>query len=681
MSPPLTSLDDLDGVGPQLAAALRSHFKGDTKALDAARRSDVAALAQVPGISERKAIDLIRQVQGLGGADRFLATAAARKVHDELIERIASFAATAHGRNRLRLLAPLPTQAEAERSAQAVMRHKAMVAGLDRDEVRRLLRKVRDPATPQPRFEPTRMVLCETEEIQERLLRLDLQRWAAVGGQRDLEQAAEYDLVLFLYDEGMDLNGLENVVEVPGTAPPEAIAPEATVAWFAANHEPVAAAASLAQMLGRPTKAAEALEVLATAQQAQATPVQLRAHVEALRPVLDARLKQRLATISVTGAELMESLGRRIPAPVQKAIDEVLAEGRKELSQATGCNVQPFLPTAPITVDDEELGKVERQLQTRGRIEGFNALCRAAKRLAALRPAVEAELKAWQAFDVDFALGCFAHRFSLEPARFGVALALEDSIHLDLAEAEGAQRIAYHVGREENVALLTGANSGGKTTLLEHMAQLAILARLGLPVVGRVEVPWVEELHYVTARRSLDAGAFESFLRGFMPLAMPGPRRLVLADEVESVTELEAAGRILGFFLDRIATGDSLAVLVSHMAPQILQHCHAPVRVDGIEATGLDEENRLVVDRMPRMGVLARSTPEFIVQRLAATTKGAERELYGELLAAFRNPPPAEPRIARISRTRGSVPPVEPVVSVGVDEGKTPKPGRVSATA
>ncbi|HEX2065804.1 MAG TPA: hypothetical protein VHI93_03230, partial [Candidatus Thermoplasmatota archaeon] len=529
----------------------------------------------------------------------------------------------------------------AERSAHAVMAYRQMVAGLDRDEVRRLLRKVRDPVLPPPRFEPTRLVLCETDEAQERLERLGLHRWASVGGRQDLGRAAEHELVLFLYEDGMDLEGLENVLELPANAPPEAIVPEASVAWFAANREAIAAVAGLASALGRPTKAAEALEALAAAQQAQATPVQLRAHVEALRPVLDARLRQRLAAVSVSGAELMESLGRRIPAAVQKAIDEVLAEGRRELAQATGCSLQAFLPDAPLAIDEEELGRVERQLQARSRIEAFQALSRAARRLAALRPAVEAELQAWQAFDVEFALGCFAHQFSLQPARFGPALALEDSLHLDLLEAPGAQRIAYHIGREETVALLTGANSGGKTTLLEHMAQLVILARLGLPVPGRVEVPWVEELHYVTARRSLDAGAFESFLRGFLPLAMPGPRRLVLADEVESVTELEAAGRILGFFLDRIATSDSLAVVVSHMAPQILQHCRAPVRVDGIEATGLDADNRLIVDRMPRMGFLARSTPEFIVQRLAATAKGPERELFGELLAAFRaNPHP-----------------------------------------
>lgn len=656
----LQALDTLDGIGPHLADALRAHFKGDARALAAARRSDVAALAQVPGISERKALDLIRQVQGLPTSDTFLATPAARKVHDELVERVASFAVTAHGRNRLRLLAPLATQAEAERHARAVMQHKRTVEALDRDEVRRLLRKVRDPVTPPPRFEPTRMVLCETDEIQERLLRLDLQRWAAIGGVRDLEQAAEHDLVLFLYEDGMDLNGVDNVLELPANAPPEAIAPEAVLAWFTANRDPLHAIHSLAAMLGRASKAPEALQILDAARQSQTTPVQLRKEVESLRVRLDARLRERLAAISLTGADLIDSLGRHMPAVVQKAIDEVLAEARRDLAAATGCNLQPFLPKAPLELDEEEVAKAERALQARGTMEAFHALARAAKALAVLRPAIEQEIGAWQAFDIEFALGSFAHRFDLRPARFGPALALQDSIHLDLAEAEGAQRIAYHIGREETVALLTGANSGGKTTLLEHMAQLAILARLGLPVVGDVEVPWVEELHYVTARRSLDAGAFEAFLRGFMPLAMPGPRRLVLADEVESVTELEAAGRILGFFLDRIATGESLAVVVSHMAPHILAHCHAPVRIDGIEATGLDADNRLVVDRMPRMGVLARSTPEFIVQRLAATTKGAERAMYGELLAVFRAAP-------------------APVVDLR-PRGKGTKAGRVSPT-
>ncbi|HJQ93969.1 MAG TPA: hypothetical protein VJ874_06790, partial [Candidatus Thermoplasmatota archaeon] len=291
------------------------------------------------------------------------------------------------------------------------------------------------------------------------------------------------------------------------------------------------------------------------------------------------------------------------------------------------------------------------RIETVGRIEAFQAQVRLARRLEALRPALEQEAEGWLSFDADFALGCFALENGLHAASFGDDLSFDSSLHLGLAATPGMQRIAYRLGGPHPVALLTGANSGGKTTLLEHVGQLVLMARLGLPVVGEgVRVPWVDELHYVTARRSLDAGAFESFLRTFLPVVHGGRRRLVLADEVEAVTELEAAGRILGFVVDRLARDcpGSLAMVVSHMAPQVLRHVslgsrpgEGQVRVDGIEATGLDDEWRLVVDRTPRMGHFARSTPELIVQRLAATMKGPDKRLYEDLLGLFR--PDARP--------------------------------------
>lgn len=290
-----------------------------------------------------------------------------------------------------------------------------------------------------------------------------------------------------------------------------------------------------------------------------------------------------------------------------------------------------------MAIDDAEVSRVSSRIETRGRLEAFQAAVKRAKRLAAVRPAVEAELQRWLEFDADFALGCFALEHGLRPARIAGHLEFASSVHLSLAASAQAQRIAYRLGPEDNVALLTGANSGGKTTLLEHIAQLVIMARLGLPVVGPdVTVPWVEELHYVTSRRSLDAGAFESFLRSFLPVALGDKTRLVLADEVESVTELEAAGRILGFFIDRLSRSPtSLAVVVSHMASEVLRHTTTPVRVDGIEATGLDDEFRLLVNRSPVMGRFARSTPELILQRLAATTKGPHQALFKDLLGRF----------------------------------------------
>jgi DNA mismatch repair protein MutS2 len=57
-----------------------------------------------------------------------------------------------------------------------------------------------------------------------------------------------------------------------------------------------------------------------------------------------------------------------------------------------------------------------------------------------------------------------------------------------------------------------------------------------------------------------------------------------------------------------------------------------PLRIDGIEARGLDENLELVVDRTPRFGTLARSTPELIVERLSKLTKGPKKAVYEKIL-------------------------------------------------
>jgi len=632
------SLEELDGVGPQLAEALRKRFRGDAGVLQAARRLDVAGLCAVDGVSERKAVDLIRQVLGLDrrGHD-FLATAPARKLHDDVLERILAHASTAAGKNRLRLLGPLPTPEEAAAHAAAVMRHKEAAAALDRDAVRAALRRLDRLRPPAPRQDPTAIAVCADDDAYERLLALGAHQWVTLGGRRDLERAAGFDLALFV-GEG-DTEGMDNVLELPETAGLPEVAPHAVLAWASHNRAALESCSRLAGLTGKPSKAAEALALLDEATRTATSPADLRKHAEAIAKEVDAELKAQVATLQLSGKDVLDALGRRIPAPLQAALDAALAEARRRLRERTGHDAQPFAAAFPFAVDDEELERIERRIATRGRIEAHQAQVRAARRLDALRPALEAECEAWLAFDADFALGCFALENGLHPARIADHLEFAASVHLDLAARPDAQRIAYRLGGADPVVLLTGANSGGKTTLLEHVGQLALMARLGLPVVGEgVTVPWVDELHYVTARRSLDAGAFESFLRTFLPVVHGGRRRLVLADEVEAVTELDAASRILGFVVDRLARGSgSLAIVVSHMAEAVLRRTTAPVRVDGIEATGLDADWNLVVDRTPRMGRLARSTPELIVQRLAATAKGPDQVLYENLLGLFRD--------------------------------------------
>lgn len=69
------------------------------------------------------------------------------------------------------------------------------------------------------------------------------------------------------------------------------------------------------------------------------------------------------------------------------------------------------------------------------------------------------------------------------------------------------------------------------------------------------------------------------------------------------------------------------------MAREIIKY--APVRVDGIEAKGLDDEYNLLVDRTPRMNYLARSTPELILKMIHSRSEGKLKEVYGKILEKF----------------------------------------------
>ena len=98
--------------------------------------------------------------------------------------------------------------------------------------------------------------------------------------------------------------------------------------------------------------------------------------------------------------------------------------------------------------------------------------------------------------------------------------------------------------------LLTGANSGGKTTLLETLAQISIMTQMGLPVCAyEARVQIVDEVYFFSKKRSLDAGAFESFLNTFMPIVTLETDKLILLDELEAITELEAAVKIIASFM------------------------------------------------------------------------------------------------------------------------------------
>ena len=160
------------------------------------------------------------------------------------------------------------------------------------------------------------------------------------------------------------------------------------------------------------------------------------------------------------------------------------------------------------------------------------------------------------------------------------------------------------------------------------------MAQMGLPVCAEeATVKLIDEVYFFSKKRSLDAGAFESFLNTFMPVVITDTHKLVLLDELEAITELEAAVKIIASFIDLIKDSNSYAVIVTHMAPEIMKYIQ--IRVDGIEAKGLDDNYNLIVDRTPKMNYLAKSTPELILRMIYQKSDGKLKDIYGQILEKF----------------------------------------------
>jgi hypothetical protein len=73
-------------------------------------------------------------------------------------------------------------------------------------------------------------------------------------------------------------------------------------------------------------------------------------------------------------------------------------------------------------------------------------------------------------------------------------------------------------------------------------------------------------------------------------------------------------------------------IFVSHLAEDIIQLARVPIRVDGIEATGLDPQLNLMVNRSPEFGKIAKSTPELIVERLYRSSKDRRKAIFERIL-------------------------------------------------
>lgn len=338
--------------------------------------------------------------------------------------------------------------------------------------------------------------------------------------------------------------------------------------------------------------------------------------VETALEVINEDIGENIKNMTISGEVMMKMLGEG------KISDEILVFIREAIERS-GMPEHIFNIGIPVSIDYKEL---EAQIKIQSANE-FSDVAERIKRNASKLKGIPDILRRLEAEILveDFCLGIsdylkYSDLSDLSFPSVGKELLMEDGVNLFL---KGAQPISFVLNNETRCSILTGANSGGKTTLLEHLLQNISLFRMGLPVRGVFSCPFFEEVYYFAKTKgSTSKGAFETLLSqmaniGDGKLGLEENNILILADEIEAVTEPGVAGKIIGATAEYFVGKGCFVILATHLGAEIAKALPKGARVDGIEASGLDENFNLIVNHNPVLGRIASSTPELIVERMA----------------------------------------------------------------
>ncbi|PSP87790.1 DNA mismatch repair protein [Halobacteriales archaeon QS_4_66_20] len=564
-------LEDYWGIGPKSRDLLADEL-GVEAAIEAIESADVRTLTGA-GLPRGRATRILRHAHG-GEAMDLLATGDARQVYKQLLELLGDYAVSADAADRIRILTPLSSEAAMIERLDDVMEARESWAAL-------------------------------TDEEQTAVLTAFEQYDDAGGGDRAAVNAA-----LRLRENGFDSGVFSPLADLDPDDLEDAMA---ALSGLEGDGDRVGA--------GAEDRLDALRDQLGSVEDAAATPENLLEEVQQGARGTD---------------ELQEELARVVTRETGVDVAQV-----REAMPADATDARDFVAGTMRTLASDLRGEVdEREAEVAAELSAA---------LDRTQAEIDAAVTAVDEIAVSISLARFALAFDLVRPTFvekdvcGVVEAR--NLFLDAADEE-VQPITYAIGDHglpvsspnepptgDRVAVLTGANSGGKTTLLETLCQVQLLAQMGLPVPARrAHVGPVETIVFHRRHASFNAGVLESTLRSVIPPVSAGGKTLMLVDEFEAITEPGSAADLLHGLVQLTVEREALGVFVTHLADD-LEPLPAAARTDGIFAEGLTTELELEVDYQPRFETVGRSTPEFIVSRLVADAADRSARAGYETLA------------------------------------------------
>ena len=574
-------LKALPGVGAGLARKLTDHFGTEDKVLQLLADGQTEVIAEVEGVSQKRADSLARSFNGM---EDFLATPESIRLHKELVASIANHAVNASTRSRLRSLMPVKDiESRREIIAQAM-------------ECDFIIEGLRIPSEVDGNYD---RVVVSKNPIDE------LKRFCRVLTPSEQETWKDYKVfksVTWVGPEGPPQTP-EGWLVLPESASIEMILPEKCVGWFEHNRESLELLTNLPEGNGfyshfnqiRMPQLRELLDEMANEADAEAI-ADVRDKLWPMAKELEKRIHDEVdeamqnVKLDLSGSDMLEaladaaSLQRKLAQQTSDAIEQAIESATDELANLLSdvgvrCPRTIFKSEWPTKVDRSTLDSIDSQLEELWKTTQSDRLISLARRLAPLKSKCESSLRKLVELDQWLTVGRWAKSVNaVMPEISNHGIAIKEGRHLLIDGIPDP--VDYGLGNcadaedRQSIALLTGANSGGKTTMLELLAHCTILAHMGLPVPAKsAKVGRIESLHVLAkAGGTQSAGALEQTLLQLAEVVSNDNSKLILADELEAITEPGAGARIIAGMLEAAEShSGTCMLLVTHLAPSIIE--------------------------------------------------------------------------------------------------------------
>ncbi len=633
---------------------------------DAIEFPDIDTLSSILGIKRREAEKVVirnnEESAGHKVRDVFC-TKETRELEKELLEIFSSYATTKNGREIILTLTPSIDREELQKRFEDVKESEKLVELMGDAKITRVQEIISNVRIEKMSFGKSPLIAIRSRGMEAEIKGNygDFVRVELVDSADKAEELLQKENVVLLIgeDEEFDEPGIINI-KIDDLSEPCEIYPEFVANSFMSKRNVIEAIVNLLTEFGelkesymfKDISVKDLEEVLALIEKIEAERSKGETSFGELIYRHEEELNKEADRIMRSSGGVEEFKGYLEEVLVNMA-DELMLTGTGEdknvLWESAYENLERGLPF------EFSREKMERLRQRYNRKMGERRYYKSrdfAKQLERHREEVSTALKMLFYFDFMLAVMQFSRDFELnipeineEGLGLGLGVIMGRNIFLVGEELRGGEPVvpvSYSIGKANSgifgatphpVAILTGANSGGKTCLLIMLATSVILTELGLPVPAeRAEIPLMP-LYLYRRKMIKKTGSFEYSMRALSRIFMREGAKVVLIDELEALTEPGAMGRIMASILNNLPK-DTLAVVITHLIHEILPHISMDkVRVDGIESEGLDAAGNIVVDRQPMFSHIGSSTPELVIKKLLGRVRKEElKAVYEEII-------------------------------------------------